>query len=115
MINIYNQLGKGGQAEVFRCSLTTLRDSTLDCVDKCLKITNNERMTIRHFKQMYKEFRIGCCLRNPGIVEYKYFIRRDSPSMGQREQELHIIIELCEGGNLEQYLNEMPLKREVNI
>jgi serine/threonine protein kinase len=98
-----NSLGKGGQAEVFRCFLRTMRETCV-CVDKVVKIHNNERMAVKHFRMMYKEFRIGCCLKHPGIVDYKYFIRCNSPSVGQRQQEFHILIELCEGGNLEQYL-----------
>ena len=69
------------------------------------KVYNNKHMEKLKFREMYKEFKIGCMLKNPGIVEYFYFIRCDSKKLGSVEQEFHILIELCEGGNLEQYLN----------
>ena len=55
---------------------------------------------------MYKEFRIGCELDHPHIVSYHYFLRRQTPSLNQHE--LHIIMELCEGGNLKEYLDSLP-------
>jgi len=42
-------------------------------------------MATEKFREMYKEFQIGCTLRHIGIVKYKYFIRRNSPKNGQRE------------------------------
>ena len=92
-----------------------MKEENTICVDKCHKVFNNLDISIDKFREMYKEFRIGCCLRHVGIVEYKYFIRCDSPKAGKIEQEFHIIMELCDGGSLEQYLNSMPKKREVNI
>jgi len=49
------------------------------------RVFNNEQMALDKFREMYKEFRIGCGLRHVGIVEYKYFIRCDSPRVGQKE------------------------------
>jgi hypothetical protein len=56
------------------------------------------------FREMYKEFRMGCYLDHPGIVKYKYFLRQDSKENGPLEQEFHILIELYQGGNLLQYI-----------
>jgi serine/threonine protein kinase len=107
-------LGSGGQADVYKCVLTAGPDSIV-CVAKTVKVFNNQDIAVSKFREMYKEFRIGCCLSHPGIVDYKYFIRQDSQRLGPKEQEFVILIELCEGGNLEQYLAQMPKKREVNI
>ena len=49
---------------------------------------------------MHKEYMIGCKLKHKGIVDYQYFIRCDSPKLGSKEQEMHILMEFCEGGNL---------------
>ena len=67
------------------------------------------------FQEMYKEFSIGCTLNHPSIINYKYFVRQHSLQHGDKEQEFHIFMELMEGGNLEEYLNKMPMKTEVNI
>lgn len=69
-------------------------------------------MAVKVFDDMYREFSIGCTLNHPGIVEYKYFVRQTAH---KSEQEFHIFIELMDGGNLEEYLGNCPLKREANI
>jgi hypothetical protein len=86
-----SHLGSGGQADVFKCILTTARDVDIICVDKVYKVFNNVQMCVDKFREMYKEFRIGCCLRHQGIVEYKYFLRHDSKRLGHKEQEFHIL------------------------
>ena len=109
-------IGSGGQAKVYKSQLTTQNYTEgIICVCKMISVLNNEPLAAQTFQQMFKEFSIGCKLRHPGIIEYMYFVRRDSPKMGKREQEFHIIMELMEGGNLQQYLDQMPKKREVNI
>lgn len=65
------------------------------------------------FREMFKEFRIGCELDHPNIVKYHYFLRRQTPSL--KQHELHIIMELCEGGNLKEYLDTLPEKRVTEI
>ena len=94
------QIGSGGQAVVFECKFTS-ESGQLICVDKLQKVFNNETIANQKFREMYKEFRIGCSLKHPGIVDYLYFIRCDSAKYGQKEQEFHILIEMCKGGNLE--------------
>ena len=79
------------------------------------KVFNNEKIAQDVFAEMYKEFEIGCALAHEGIVKYLYFVRMDSAANKRKEQEFHILIEMMDGGNLEQYLAEMPRKREVNI
>lgn len=81
-IKSLHHLGTGGQAEVYKCQLTTSIDEEALCVDKCYRVYNNEQIAVDKFREMYREFRIGCCLRHIGIVEYKYFIRCDSPVKG---------------------------------
>jgi hypothetical protein len=87
----------------------------LSCVDKMKKIFNNEKIAEEVFSEMYKEFKIGCALAHSGIVKYLYFVRMFSNANKRKEQEFHILIEMMNGGNLEQYLADMPRKREVNI
>jgi serine/threonine protein kinase len=70
-------------------------------------------MAEKVFEDMYREFSIGCTLSHPNIVDYKYFVRQSASK--NQEQEFHIFIELMDGGNLEEYLQSMPCKREVNI
>lgn len=106
------QLGSGGQANVFLCQLQA-KSKTIVCVDKLRRVYNNLEMSEQVFKDMYREFSIGCTLNHPGIVEYKYFVRQSASRT--KDEEFHIFIELMDGGNLEEYLARMPLKREVSI
>ena len=62
-----------------------MKEENTICVDKCHKVFNNLDISIDKFREMYKEFRIGCQLKNQNIVEYKYFIRQDSPKLGHKE------------------------------
>ena len=68
-------------------------------------------MNAQKFREMYKEFKIGCLLKHPLIVSYMYFLRQDSKRLGPKEQEFHILIELCEGGNLAEYVAKYPNKQ----
>jgi hypothetical protein len=83
-IKSLKQIGSGGQATVFKSTLTTSREK-LTLVDKLYKVFNNKQMANNKFREMYKEFRIGCYLKHSGIVEYKYFIRMNSPKLGSNE------------------------------
>jgi len=67
------------------------------------KVLRNPELEEKSFREMYREFSIGCTLDHPGIVSYKYFVRQ---KVRHGEQEFHILIDLMEGGNLEQYLNK---------
>ena len=102
------QIGAGGQAAVFECLFSCESEQATLCVDKLHKVFNNEQITNQKFQEMYKEFMIGCSLQHPGVVRYLYFIRQNSRKHGAKEQEFHILLEFCQGGNLEQYLSSLP-------
>lgn len=55
-------------------------------------------------KLMYSEFYLGKNLNHPSLIEYKYFFRKYDA--GTKEHEFHIIMDLMEGGDLENYLAE---------
>ena len=97
---------------MFRSSLK-LPERTLSCVDKVVEVSGASSALTEKFREMYKEFRIGCELDHPNIVNYHYFLRRQTPSLNQHE--LHIIMELCEGGNLKEYLDSLPEKRVTDL
>lgn len=67
-IKSLKQIGSGGQADVYKCELATSIDETQICVDKMHKVYNNPEMAIEKFREMYKEFKIGCMLKHPAIV-----------------------------------------------
>ena len=73
-------------------------------VDKCRKILNNEELAYKTFEQLYSEFNIGQDLDHQNIVEYQYFISNFYKK--SRIHEFHIIQELMEGGDLNQYLKQ---------
>jgi serine/threonine protein kinase len=52
--------------------------------------------------EMYKEYAIAKNLVHPGVVSYKYFVRKGGDKAN--EEEFHIILELLEGGNLKDYI-----------
>ena len=104
-VEMKRQLGSGGQAQVFECKFWS-ETGAIVCVDKFQKVFNNPVICCDKFKEMYKEFRIGFALDHPGIVKYLFFFRQQSMKHGAKEQEFHILIELCEGGNLDQFLSK---------
>ena len=65
------QLGKGGQAEVFRCKLVGHEGRF---VSKNKKVFNNFRLAEEVLMEMFSEFFIGKDLDHPHIVRYNYFI-----------------------------------------
>ena len=73
-------------------------------VDKMKKILNNDELANTVMKRMYSEFYLGKNLLHPSLIEYKYFMKKyDSLS---KEHEFHILMDLMEGGDLEQYLED---------
>ena len=73
-------------------------------MDKMKKILNNEELAVTFMKRMYSEFYLGKNLLHPSLIEYKYFMRRFDEST--KEHEFHIIMDLMDGGDLEQYLED---------
>lgn len=59
-----SHMGSGGQADVYKCILNNAKEHEMICVDKVNKVFNNEQMAVNKFREMFKEFRIGCCLRH---------------------------------------------------
>ena len=55
-------------------------------------------------KDMYDEFYIAKDLVHPAIIQYKYFMRKFDPDT--KNYEFHIIMELMQGEDMEQYLKE---------
>lgn len=53
---------------------------------------------------MYEEFCITKDLQHENIVNYKYFMRSYVPET--QKYDCHIIMELLEGGDLENYLRD---------
>ena len=73
-------------------------------VDKRRIIYNNKELADQTLKRFIAEFSIAKDLVHSCIVEYKYFMKkydRDSDNY-----EFHILMELMEGEDMEQYLKE---------
>jgi hypothetical protein len=49
------------------------------------KVFNNEKIAGDVFKEMYKEYIIGCALAHSGIVKYLYFVRMSSTANKRKE------------------------------
>ena len=54
--------------------------------------------------QLYAEFCLAKDLIHPNIIEYKYFMRKYDPD--SQNYEFHIIMELMDGENMEDYIEE---------
>jgi len=54
--------------------------------------------------QLFAEFTLAKDLIHPNIIEYKYFMRKYDPD--STNFEFHIIMELMDGDNMEEYLDE---------
>ena len=95
------QLGKGGQAEVFKCKLSGMEGRF---VSKNKKVFNNEKLAEEVLSEMYGEFFIGKDLSHPNIIEYKYFIKAYDEA--NSTHEIHILMEYLDGGDMDKYLKE---------
>ena len=73
-------------------------------VDKTRKIYNNQNLAEKCLKQMYSEFCIAKDLVHPNIVEYRYFMK--SYDEQSKNHEIHMLIEMMEGDNMDVYLKE---------
>lgn len=96
------QLGKGGQAEVFKCKLKEIPGRF---VDKNKKVFNNEVLAEEVLNEMFSEFYIAKDLDHPHIIEYKYFMK--SYSEKTKFHEFHILMEYLDGGDMEDFLKEV--------
>ena len=73
-------------------------------VDKTRKVHNNKDLAQQVLEDMYQEFCIAKDLNHPNIVEYQYFMRKYDTS--SKEFEFHIIMELLDGGDMDNYIRE---------
>ena len=100
-VKVLKKIGSGSQSEVFKVKV---KGRTGRFVDKMKKILNNDELANTVMKRMYSEFYLGKNLLHPSLIEYKYFMKKyDSQS---KEHEFHILMDLMEGGDLEQYLED---------
>jgi len=76
------------------------------------KVYNNKQLAESVLCDMYSEFCIAKDLCHENIVEYKYFMRNYEKST--KEYEFHIIMELLEGGDLDQYIREQGRAFTIN-
>lgn len=100
-VKVLKKIGSGSQSEVFK---VRIKGHTGRYVDKMKKILNNEELAATFMKRMYSEFYLGKNLLHPSLIEYKYFMRKYDES--SKEHEFHIVMDLMEGGDLEQYLED---------
>ena len=73
-------------------------------VDKVRKIYNNADLANKTMKEMYAEYSIAKDLLHPNIVEYKYFMKKYDPL--SKNYEYHIIMELMDGEDMDDYIKE---------
>lgn len=100
-VKVLKKIGSGSQSEVFKVKM---KGHTGRYVDKMKKILNNEELANTFMKRMYSEFYLGKNLRHPSLIEYQYFMRKFDADT--KEHEFHIIMDLMEGGDLDQYLED---------
>ena len=103
------QLGSGAQGDVYKVRIKGMRGNY---VDKMRKVYNNKQLAESVLYDMYSEFCIAKDLCHENIVEYKYFMRNYEKST--KEYEFHIIMELLEGGDLDQYIREQGRAFTIN-
>jgi len=72
--------------------------------DKVRKVYNNKSLANSTMLQLFAEFTLAKDLIHPNIIEYKYFMRKYDPD--SMNFEFHIIMELMDGDNMEDYLDE---------
>lgn len=73
-------------------------------VDKTRRVYNNPKIAEQTLQDMLSEFIMGKDLVHPNIIEYKYFMRKYDQLT--QNNEFHIIMELMEGQDMEDYLKE---------
>lgn len=93
-------LGSGSQGEVFTCYINNEKSKIF--VAKGRKIINNKDLARKVYEEMQREYSIGRSLKHPNIVEYFYFVKKES---GERA-EYNMILELMDGGNLRDFVKE---------
>ena len=100
VIKKLKQFGSGGQADVFKCQIFGIQ--TKFFVDKTKKIHNNEELANEVLTEMLREFITAKDLSHPHIIQYLYFMKKfDKIS---KMYEIHILMELMEGGDMEAYI-----------
>jgi len=100
-IKTIKQLGAGTQGEVYKIKIHGVRGYFCD---KSRKIYNNAVLADKTLEEMYGEFCIAKDLRHENIIQHKYFMRKYVPST--KNYEFHIVMELMEGDDMEQFLKD---------
>lgn len=95
------QLGSGASADVYQCKIKGLIGKY---ADKVRKVYNNKDLASQTLKDLFAEFTLAKDLIHSNIIEYKYFMRKYEPE--SLNYEFHIIMELMDGENMEDYLEE---------
>lgn len=63
---------------------------------------SNYEKSIKDIKEQFQEFQIGIKLYHENVIKYKYFMRLYDPQ--KRKHETHLILEYCDGGNLNSFI-----------
>jgi len=76
------------------------------CAAKYNNVFNNEQQAEERFKQMYKEFSLGCTIDNDYIIKTYYFVRKWETKKKSDSQDFLLLLEKMDGGNLNDYLQK---------
>lgn len=86
-------MGKGGQAEVYECTIDGMEGKY---ATKFRTALNNQKSSKEFFENSFAEFAIASDLKHPNIIEYKYFKKQQD----LENHEYHIVMELMEGPDM---------------
>ena len=109
-IKMGKKLGKGGQGTAYKCTLEGFRD--IEYVDKIVKTKDSadNQHSVKLWR-MYAEFCIGKDLQHPNLAKYHYFMRQYNPA--KKEHVFHIILELINGGDMEEKINNLGSTKNI--
>ena len=99
-----NSLGKGGEAEVFECTIEQMPGVY---ADKFTEVLRNENLAAQKMVPRVFEFTIVKDLEHPNLVKYYYFSRNYKPR--SEICQFHTIIEKVDGRTLTSYVKEEKL------
>jgi len=98
-IHLVKFLGRGGQAEVYECSIDGLEGQF---ATKFADAYNNEKESRKAFNNIFAEFAIAADLNHPNIIAYKYF-KKDIET---EEHKFNIIMEYMDGCDMGTYIKK---------
>ena len=94
-------LGEGAQGEVYSTMINlgqTLSSRPI-YADKTCTVVDNDELMKEALRTFVGEFFVARDLIHPNIIEFKYLIRRYE--IKSKTHELHLIMEILDGGNLQ--------------